>query len=343
MAMFRSSPRDVEYRPPNKKSYGTNAETYFCNICFDGWDSETEVEIHRSLAHKREIMNLMKNSRATYCCRLCVKPHLTYEGLIKHIKVNHLLSDENATRIEREIFICDTCSVLFFNKLLMQIHIITFHMGVDKDATFAACPKCYKMQRIKTMWYHFQGHRIQSVSCCKICLEKFKNRDELKEHMKQHKKYLYCEICQYESKNETYFQEHLSTRHKITKSINLKVDKRNWKDYFVPRTFGEYKTSIIMDIPMKGVSLAYLEEHNVRVCILCREICIGEQGMADHMQNHYIEKVNKQYEHICSCGQKFSTIILLKHHILKNKEGHCKMDSKDDENMVIITFEENSS
>ncbi|XP_013137901.1 PREDICTED: PR domain zinc finger protein 15-like [Papilio polytes] len=341
MAMFRSSPRDVVYRPPIKRNCDTNPETYFCNICFDGWDSETEVEIHRSVAHRREIMKLMKNSRATYCCRLCVKPHLTYEGLLKHIKVRHLLSDENATRVEREIFICNTCSALFFNKLLMQVHIITFHMGVDKDATFAACPKCYKMQRIKSMWFHFQGHHIQSVSCCKICLEKFNNRVDLNIHMKEHKKYLFCEICQYESKNELYFKEHLNTRHKL-KSIDLKEDKRCWKDYFVPRSFGDYKTSVILDLPMKGVSLAYLQEHNIRICILCREICIGEQEMADHMQNHYVEKANKQYEHICTCGETFSTVILLKHHMFKN-QGHCKMELDEDENTLVITFDENSS
>lgn len=73
MAMFRSSPRDVVYRPPIKRNCDTNPETYFCNICFDGWDSETEVEIHRSVAHRREIMKLMKNSRATYCCRVSCK------------------------------------------------------------------------------------------------------------------------------------------------------------------------------------------------------------------------------------------------------------------------------
>ncbi|XP_068627278.1 zinc finger protein 639-like [Battus philenor] len=319
MAMFRS-PWEVYFRPPKAKPNRKEGEgMHTCDICLDGWDSETEVDIHRTTAHKNQLQSLMKDTTKNVC-RICVKSYKSKQDLIHHVKTWHLLSSEDAVRVEREMFICDICTVIFFNKLLLQAHILIFHTNCDKLNTFTECPKCLKMVHLKNIWYHFQGHHIQSVSCCKICLTKCTDRKEVLQHVSsEHNKYLFCDICQYQSKNANYFREHLNTRH--GRKVQPGSSSVRYKPYFLPRV-GDYKLKFVCDTAFKGLKISYLEELKIRICILCREICIGEQSMKDHIRNVHTVHQPQQLCHICSCGETFNNKVLLKHHIFKSKGDH---------------------
>lgn len=255
------------------------------------------------------------------CFQVCIKPHKDEAELIRHIKTRHLLSGPDAIRVEREIFICDGCSAVFFNKRLLQAHVLIFHTNQDRVNTFSECPKCLKPYRLKTMWYHFQGHNIQSVSCCKICLTKCRDRKELLQHVDSHFKHLYCEICQYQTKNEAYFKEHLATRHVWLKNANT-IGGR-WKPYFLPKG-GDYKPRFQCDTAFKGLRMELFAQVELRVCIMCREICIGDTRAIEHVQSEHMGREQPRALHRCTCGETFNSKVLLKHHIFKNKGTHAE-------------------
>ncbi|CAK1592600.1 unnamed protein product [Parnassius mnemosyne] len=345
MAMFRS-PREVCSRNPREDKCERKEQrgAYCCDFCYDGWDSETEVDIHRNTTHRKEMLDLLKATNQ-HVCRICYKSYENKDDLIRHIKTWHLLSSEDAVRVEREIFICDYCSMLFFNKLLIQTHLLLYHMDVDKIETFTECAKCHRIYRLRTMWYHFQAHYIQSVAGCKICLTKCKNRKDVLKHLETHRKFLFCNVCRYETMHEEYFREHLATRHR--KSVNS--SRRNnfkWKPYFSPKT-SDYinKFRFVCDTASKGVDLPLLEDTQLHICIFCREICFGEQSAKDHIWyvHHQALEPPLTSSHVCICGEKFAFKVLLKQHLFKEKcdrKQHNSIEEDTDEYLIVVMTEE---
>ncbi|CAH2064935.1 unnamed protein product, partial [Iphiclides podalirius] len=325
MAMFRYS-GDIGSRPPmgTKSDRQGSDRAVYCNICLDSWDSETEVEIHRSTAHKSELMDLLRDSSKNVC-KICVKPNDDKDRLVEHIKTWHLYSGADAVRVEREIFICDSCCAVFFNKRLLQAHILISHTNVNREKTFTECPKCLKPYRLKTIWYHFQGHNIQSVSCCKICMTKCKDRLDLLAHVDGHLKHLFCDICQYQSKSEAFFAKHLATRHRREQTASRRR-ARKWQPYFMPRA-SDYKARFQCDTASKGLQLELFADVELRVCVLCREICIGEDDALAHLENEHVEREQPQTVHTCICGETFSSKVLLKYHMFKNDHSNESNDT----------------
>ncbi|XP_064076113.1 zinc finger protein 175-like [Vanessa tameamea] len=320
--MFRSASDIV--RINRRESISINGdELYGCEFCSEGgWSSETEVEIHKSAKHKKELKSIL--NEADYVCGICIKEFDNGDELLKHIKTDHLYSSENAYRVEREIFVCDDCCQLFFNKLHLIVHIKQYHGSDNYKTEIIECPQCHDKFKRKQIWLHTHTHNIQSISSCRLCFIKLPNRRELKEHLNRHGHYFKCDMCGYNSKKSYLFNQHIKDNHK-KKNNDVKKFKKV-KKYFIPREdVLEGKGQILMIF--RGVYLSNL----VKICVMCREICVGYRQMSDHIthdHNTSIEMVKHEYR--CGCGEVFNNKVLLKHHVFKMKGDHSIQKAGDE-------------
>ncbi|XP_038220508.1 zinc finger protein 423-like [Zerene cesonia] len=308
--MFRSTSQAADRWPGSSKAKENDSdETYSCDRCSEGeWYSETEVDVHKQTVHKKELTNLVLGNLECLC-KMCIQIFEDKDELIKHIKTDHLFSSEDATRVEREVFICDECQSIFFNKQHLSVHIIYNHYRIRGLARIE-CPKCQKYVKIRTLWFHFQVHKFQSVASCKICFHKCKNRQHLREHIKGHAKHLVCSICQYETKKEDLFKQHLALKHRNSNAIACSP-----QSYFLPKC---EEVKIPRVSCFHGLSLT----NGVRLCVLCREICVSDQEMHEHIKEHMAVEKKLPQCYSCVCGEQFLNKVLLKHHIFKLKGSH---------------------
>lgn len=249
--------------------------------------------------------------------QVCLTLFKTELELKEHILTDHLHSSRDAYRVERQIFVCDDCCEIFFNKLQLEIHVQHNHLKLRRKGTFVQCPKCGHRIKLVNIWFHFQSHGIQSVSSCRICFTKCNNRKHLREHMKKHPKYLKCELCMYDAKKDVQFKDHINNRHKQTTDV-VKLANKDYDKFFVPRA--ELTWKIQMKTNYKGLQIP----NGFRICILCREICKDIESRKNHIlveHNTNVDFVTKK-EHKCTCGEIFITNVLLKHHVFKLKGQH---------------------
>lgn len=249
--------------------------------------------------------------------QICITKQETREKLLSHIKSVHLLSSENATRIEREIFICNECSKIFFNKRMLVVHMAVRHRNVRSKKQRVECPKCQKLVRCKTLWAHCQFEDILSIACCPICLTKFNNTTEMRSHILTHPSYFYCNICHYSTKSEKNFNEHvLKYKNRIKDIKNLEAEKID--QYFLSnRRYMQWRLLRISSF--KGLNLP----PNVNVCVLCREICSSLDEMKKHYLSHMdVEQRVEKKKYFCTCGEYFFNSVLLKHHVFKMQGEH---------------------
>lgn len=245
---------------------------------------------------------------------MCLKKFYNHDELTKHIKSEHLLSAEDAIRVERELFICDICQAFFFNKKQLAVHIVHCHNMNTKQIE---CARCNRLVESKSLWFHYIHHNIPSVATCKICLQKCKDRKALREHILTHSKYLNCDICQYQTKKEDLFRNHIQLRHKRNNTFGLpayNVDK-----FFYPTCYTRklFKTS-----HFRGLMLS----DDFRVCVLCREIFDNEINMQVHVYEHVIGEEITENKYQCTCGEMFSNKVLLKHHVFQLKDSHAPIN-----------------
>lgn len=238
---------------------------------------------------------------------------------MNHIKTDHLYSSEAAHRVEREIFVCDECSDIFFNKTHLIVHITRNHTNYYKTRK-VECPQCGMRIKCKSWRGHFHKHMLQSISTCRFCFIKCKNRRELRKHLVSHRHYYRCDMCGYYSKNTELFNWHITHHHKrknrTTDKTNATMEK--YKEYFIPKRDIVAGKGQIMTI-YRGVSVG----NRVKICILCREICVHSRQMQNHiMYDHFTQDVPVKYEYKCTCGTVYSNKVLLKQHILKEKGDH---------------------
>ncbi|XP_053622943.1 zinc finger protein 423-like [Plodia interpunctella] len=329
MSMFRSY-RDVERAPSKINHKHFAAISYNCDICAEGgWISETEIEIHKKTKHLSHITDIIKDKKK-FPCTVCAKAHPNKEALYQHIKSTHLLSSNNAERIEREIFICDHCCRLFFNKSLLEVHMVRKHPRKVSENWKVKCPKCYKMLKRTSLWGHLEHHHISSVATCPICLEKCMNRTDLCNHLKKHRKYYDCGVCQFSTRVEDTFRKHLKSHRDSASSIDVKLDK-----YFVPK----YKTNIVTIYSTPSVMKGFSLMNNLHICIICRHLCVNKAEMKYHLAyDHTTIKEEARKEYKCRCGEVFFNKILLKQHVFKEKVGHCYVEERNEEEEMETTI-----
>ncbi|XP_052748423.1 PR domain zinc finger protein 5-like [Galleria mellonella] len=315
--MFRSEVYRVPQEKTNVSAPHDDEGDYYCDMCDEGgWDSETELEIHRQYIHTDILCNLLNNKNKIVCFT-CKREQPDRKTLYNHIKEEHLLSSKNAVRVEREIYICDYCCHIFFNKLLLASHIQRKHWP-KTTKRIIECPKCLKMVTPQFLYGHAEMHQLQSISLCPICLEKCINRSDLAVHLRSHMKHYYCNICQYSTKRENYYQTHIN-HHKKYK-VPYQGD---FARYYIP-VKGVLKKKFLTPFPIKGLPLW----NNVHICILCREICLSRHKMQLHVSEHIEPKVTLRKRHVCVCGEEFFNNVLLKHHVFKLKGSHSALDEE---------------
>ncbi|XP_073966206.1 uncharacterized protein [Choristoneura fumiferana] len=316
MSLFHNA-REINRVNPRKRKVQENIivqESYSCDLCNDEYDSETDLHVHRTVKHKFAMEKMLIKDNV---CKTCITKHDSYEHLVKHIKSVHLHSSEDAEYVEREIFICDICHLIYFNKQTLCVHILYCHNKERIDNTTADCPKCNRIIHVKNAWYHFQRHLIQSVGCCPICLKKCKNQRQLIHHVQNHQSFFKCNICQYDASNKKQFDSHMKSHNNV---IYDRSKEDNVKCCFYPQ--------IITRKSYFSAGLWGYRLHGLQICVLCRAICKPEAAN-DHISRcHAIPPapaVKKAY--ICLCGENFFNNILLRHHVFKmNSDDHKACD-----------------
>ncbi|KAL0858301.1 hypothetical protein ABMA27_012201 [Loxostege sticticalis] len=306
-------------RPAAKLSVNDDT-TYGCDMCDSGgWLSETEVEMHKKSVHLRQLTRLI--SSELNICRTCVKIFPDHNALIEHIKFKHFHSSKTARRIEREIFVCDHCYQIFFNKRMLEVHIVHRHMK-KPHSILLDCPLCLKKKSSQVMYNHMMHHNSHSVSVCPICLHKQRNRKALAQHLDTHRKHYHCNICGYISTKEKDFNMHLDTYERRKRSFKVK----NYKKCFL-KPFPTHRWSYnCLKVGLQGLIIF----NEIYICVLCRQLCTNHTDMQEHiLRDHSSEPDTTETvaKKVCSCGEQFSNVILLKHHIFKNK-GQCRLSCK---------------
>ncbi|XP_047040161.1 zinc finger and BTB domain-containing protein 24-like [Helicoverpa zea] len=333
--MFRY-PKDLAFQPREAVSKNKEVYGFSCDLCGKGpWCNEIDLEIHRKHSHKGDLIRALKD-RNVHMCSICLRVQKDKSTLIQHILVNHLCSAPNATRINRETFICDHCNCIFFNKQLLTLHIYHWHLPKTTKIKQLkiACPKCEKWIRTKSAWFHLLYHGVFSVSTCPICLEIYDNRTELTQHLKTHPGYFNCNICAFETTKECYLNNHVA-KHKKSVVYN---DGEDVSRFFVPQSLQPSLNNRMHNV-FKGIPLA----NEVRLCVLCRALCFDEDEMRDHiLGEHSPEEKEKSKIYQCTCKEVFFNNVLLKHHIFKMKGDHRAWDGvtplpeEDVENQIVL-------
>ncbi|XP_063545089.1 zinc finger protein 234-like [Cydia strobilella] len=290
---------------------------YSCDFCTDEYDSETELHVHRKVKHREQVANILTEDTS---CKLCISQHKDFEELLKHTKSTHLLSSEDAEHVHREIFICDVCNLMYFNKKMLEIHMQYMHDPKNKYKLSETCPKCNKQIQIKHVWFHFQRHMIQSIASCQICLKKCRNRADLRDHLKIHPSYYHCTLCGYESKVKDSFTVHMQAHNSnLHESGNIAIDESMLRKCFAPRKNAKKSTC---NIGIKGLCLK-----DLFVCVLCRGLCKEDEKAAHIAKYHLVDIVATKKQYMCVCGEQFFNNVLLKHHVFKLKGEHKACDS----------------
>ncbi|KOB66389.1 Uncharacterized protein OBRU01_21328, partial [Operophtera brumata] len=285
--MFRSY-KDL-IRTPKEADKPALTEMYNCDMCDKGgWLSENEVEIHKKDSH----VTAVHEFKAKYQDRFC-------------------------TRVERQIYICDVCTHIFFNKELLAAHILYVHLTnkYDRKHRHFTCPKCLRNFRLKSIWFHFQKHEIPSVSLCDICLTNFPNRAELFQHIQTHSGYYVCETCGYNCTKEHLFALHMK------KHAQKPIHRGEVSLGVVNFVFKKQKPSIIrynVHNAVKGLNLSNF----VHICTLCREICLSVDEIKSHILRDHMFYESKKNAYACVCGEAFDFKIVLKQHVMKTKGFH---------------------
>ncbi|CAK1554308.1 unnamed protein product [Leptosia nina] len=311
-SMFRST-SEAANRFPMEEKVQTEfllSETYSCDFCDSGgWTSETEVEVHKHIRHKKTLLDRF-NSESETICKICLGEFQSIVELEQHIKTEHLLSSKDATHIEREVFICDYCQSLFFNKKQVLVHIV--HCHYTEKSQKVECPRCNRFTPGKSIWFHYNHHNIISVATCQICFYKCKNKRVLQEHLQTHKKHLFCDICQYETRKEDLYKQHVQSKH----SRQYNLPSYDIKKYFYPTNCAN---RLVKTSNFRGLMLS----NGFRVCVLCRYISDDVKKMQNHLHEHVKGKDVVANKYVCMCGEVFLNKVLLKHHLFKLKGHHA--------------------
>ncbi|XP_022832122.1 protein suppressor of hairy wing-like [Spodoptera litura] len=323
--MFRSY-KDVSFESkPKEKCEFEIDEGFFCDLCTSGpFSTELDVDIHRRNAHKWELLKSLRDEDVLMCS-ICLYIQKDKESLIQHILSSHLCSAPDAKIINRELYICDHCNRLFFNKDLLIMHIYHYHLPKEVKQVSNIrhnCPKCLKSIPGKSTWFHLLYHGIFNSRTCPICLTSFNRTTDVLNHLKSHKPYLKCNICGFTTMKERFFTSHLE-KHKKDVYLNEQDDVSK---YFTPQNeFHSLQNR--QSHTLKGVPFA----NEVRICVLCRTVCLSYEEMVAHIYgDHYPGEKEKSKKYQCLCGEDFFNNVLLKHHVFKMRSGHAVLEAEEE-------------
>ncbi|KAJ0169623.1 hypothetical protein K1T71_014808 [Dendrolimus kikuchii] len=288
--------------------------------------SEIETEFHRELEHGNWLMRAAKDKKNAVC-GICYRMQPTQDHLLRHIKTVHFHSTPEAKKVEREIFFCNACSKMFFNKVMLSWHIFYTHSGRKDRGVKLDCTLCLRRTGGKQLWTHSLLHNFSSFTTCPFCFDNFKDQLELQEHITKHTYLLRCDICLFDAKTRESYDKHLR-EHSTRNSNNV----NNYDRYFMKTTECKY----VVEAWLKGIPIP----NSISICVLCREICSDEESKKNHIfvDHGIIETWKKTY--MCACGEDFFNGLLLRHHVWKMKGNHRALDDEEEQEVKEIDIEE---
>lgn len=166
-------------------------KTYHCNVCFEVFDRQQEMRLHRITSHQNKFFPCNAES----CIFL---PAFSSKlDLDLHVNTFHRMGDINMMQVisENSLYPCrfEGCTSSFTTIEALTIHVQTH---VTSESAFA-CSKCEnRFTSIGRLRRHEIIHEVRKQKfSCNYCTETFCIRKELNEHVKNHHQQVFtCDV-----------------------------------------------------------------------------------------------------------------------------------------------------
>jgi len=191
-----------------------------CRICYSVYETEAELELHRSQAHSNNTMQWgphWNQASQKYSCPVCEKVLKT-----KHL-VWFIYHMEKCRRGEGaclpgevDSYLCHICSKPFTSKQTLNMHVNYVH-STDRPFSCSMCTKSYKIKSELTQ--HEMTHSDHYNYSCETCGKQFRGKVNLRMHMKTHlsdeeKKHV-CSMCGHRFARLQHLRNHLTTHSSV--------------------------------------------------------------------------------------------------------------------------------
>jgi len=191
-----------------------------CRICYSVYETEAELELHRSQAHSDNTIQWGPNwnpNNQKYSCPVCEKvlktKHLVW--FIYHME--KCRRGEGACMPgEMDSYLCHICSKPFTSKQTLNMHVNYVH-STDRPFSCTMCTKSYKIKSELTQ--HEMTHSDHYNYSCETCGKQFRGKVNLRMHMKTHlsddeKKHV-CSMCGHRFARLQHLRNHLTTHSSV--------------------------------------------------------------------------------------------------------------------------------
>lgn len=191
-----------------------------CRLCYSVYETEAELELHRSQAHSESNMQWGPHwNQATqkYSCPVCEKvlktKHLVW--FIYHMEKCRR-GEGSCLPGEIDNYLCHICSKPFTSKQTLNMHVNYVH-SIDRPFSCSMCTKSYKIKSELTQ--HEMTHSDHYNYSCETCGKQFRGKVNLRMHMKTHlsddeKKHV-CTMCGHRFARLQHLRNHLTTHSSV--------------------------------------------------------------------------------------------------------------------------------
>ena len=237
-------------------------EPPFCTICFQGFESRNNLDLHIANIHKEDAGKRIS-------CKFCGKSYMTTISLKYHIDTCHSetspkvkcevcdIEFSHSTTLKRHMkthdknpitFKCFECQKVFARKDKLTSHKNSVHRIVNKnlhmipkllkkDSKSFQCNVCDKVfegsDAELTLQLHVSSKCDTQRFKCNKCGKHFSRNDNLIQHMKNvhthANKILSCEHCDFTTRYKSNLAKHMNIHKKTKQNIECKKNEEKIK------------------------------------------------------------------------------------------------------------------
>lgn len=278
------------------------------------------------------INKMVKISRK-FECPQCEKSYNQRGMLVRHINQYHSMSSGSGY-----YFKCDICElvgryVIFKLKSKLECHMTSCHLSesgavikkkparvIKKEYQEFQCETCNKMFYSRYALYSHNRLHQQKILWhkCRMCLAKFKRKNQLQEHMKKHEeKETTCRFCQLK------FQTRTALR------LHSYIHCSYVEEYQEPEPRQLVCSLCAFQSPIEDDLQRHLRSHEtdfnankILVCARCSWTVTDFDNLQSHTNEHNIKKTHK----CLKCSKTFPFGDKLLRHLMRYNESYsCDM------------------